>query len=173
MFNEELLDIITETFVRDLKVDAQTEWVTPCIYLQSNVEDVSITMRSVVEKINSKLDITNKYQISAKAHDSLAASNAVFLPVSHKDSTNSQLEWVSTLPGCDDSKSDVCDNISQRMRLWIAEISKDEKLCKHNLRAIGQGWLSTSILPGNARTETEAYCSIEKKPVHRILFEFR
>jgi SAM-dependent methyltransferase len=40
-------------------------------------------------------------------------------------------------------------------------------------RARGSGWLKVSPLPRAGRTETEAMCDLNKKPVHRLLFAMR
>jgi SAM-dependent methyltransferase len=40
-------------------------------------------------------------------------------------------------------------------------------------RARGSGWLKDSPLPRAGRTETEAMCDLNRKPIHRLLFAMR
>eukprot|EP00607_Mallomonas_marina_P010821 CAMPEP_0182421666 /NCGR_PEP_ID=MMETSP1167-20130531/7111_1 /TAXON_ID=2988 /ORGANISM="Mallomonas Sp, Strain CCMP3275" /LENGTH=713 /DNA_ID=CAMNT_0024599015 /DNA_START=674 /DNA_END=2815 /DNA_ORIENTATION=+ len=128
--------------------------VSGCLYLQSNVEDVAVTMRDVLlEVIHSR-----GYSVS--------------LPSSSRD-----IPW---LPGWEDFRSDS-KQAREEEALWVSSeeiktegqtLSRRQRVWRAagGTRAVGEGWLVRSPLPVYARTETEIMCQLNQKDVHRILY---
>jgi hypothetical protein len=188
MFNMELVDLITEAVVARAGVGAGTTAPRPLLILQSNVEDVVVTMSNMV-----------KLHAREVAETGSAGGKQCFL-VPDERSLDSD---VRTLFGAELAESPRWRSydelvastdtsrgggrISQRLQTWLADIECTPPMAGGNLgksaaqhstdirgrsRACGLGWLQANPLPGNARTETEVHCDVEKQPVHRCLFAF-
>ena len=113
------------------------------LYLQSNVEDVAVTVENMVRQM-----------------DNYGVPGGLLVPNHPEDipdlwGRHEPLQWV---------ENDSCNSsapTSRRQALWVE---------RGGARAQGRGWLSSSPLPCIARTETEVMCARSGKPVHRICF---
>lgn len=117
------------------------------ILLQSNVEDVAVTMKHLFEDAIQTSASSGNGNNGSKTHTSFLSDHLnqnEVLEVSEFEKTSEQ--------------------IPARQLLW-ASLS--------NERACGQGWLKRSPVPRSARTETEAmYEDVLRKPIHRIGWNF-
>ena len=162
--------------------------VAPVLFLQSNVEDVVVTMSNIVHSVLST-DATNTNSVrkmdSGEVDVVQAAIDLIFRPVAPALADTATLRW-RTLEELQQATSGApgTGRMSRRLQLWLkaledaptddaaAIVASQENVhgvaARH--RAAGHGWLASTPLPGNARTETEVHCDIEKQPVHRTIF---
>jgi hypothetical protein len=184
MFNLEMIDLITEALATRAGLADNTE-SSLLLLLQSNVEDVVVTMRNMVKhraRERAAIDST-----SSAASFVVPDENALVSAVRElfgSDSVNpprwrTQDELVAST---DISRGG--GRISQRLQTWLADLDtvaasegtlsagEGSADIRGRSRACGEGWLHSNPLPGNARTETEVHCEVEKQPVHRCLFAF-
>jgi hypothetical protein len=165
--------------------DQETTNSAKYIIIQSNVEDVAITMqKSVTESLlfNESggfyvpTDMSQLNQISKNWNYS-PVKDLNFLP-------DSSLESVSDVASQDRRDPDHLDNTigineSSLEDSALSENAQESQLLQKRAekwilsggaRAWGTGWLTASPLPRVARTETEAMCEHHNRPVHRFLF---
>jgi len=161
--------------------------VAPVLFLQSNVEDVVVTMRNIVHSVLSAeaAPTSTKTLISDEVCEVQAAIDQIFRPVAPGLEGSAGLRW-RTLAELQQATSGApgTGRMSRRLQLWskaLEDAPKEEAVASgpshdnvHSVaarhRAAGLGWLASTPLPGNARTETEVHCDIEKQPVHRTIF---
>ena len=170
--------------------------IEPCLFLQSNVEDVAVTMR------NAALSIDELYVGTGAARfglpEDLNHARGLMLnlffhtPMEEEEEEEEgvseythQQQWVTSDQLCAATNSTAGGGrLSQRLQLWMDYLdrwggdsagltSPSATLAAPYSRACGVGWLPESLLPYGARTETEAHCEFEVKPVHRMLFVYR
>lgn len=132
------------------------------IYLQSNVEDVAVTMKMMFENV-----LQEEY-------------NATLNVVDDKDLCVSYLKPWENFAGANTKSNDT--NIlaeSHSSRMIISEVGSPKAEVNTPRRqldwakaggalAIGKGWLAASPMPFAARTETEAAYAVANKPIYRI-----
>lgn len=155
------------------------------IIIQSNAEDVAITMQqSVTESLlyNESggfyvpTDLSPLNQISKNWNYS-PVNDLNFLPDS---SLETNLDVASQDIGDPDHLDNTVDiNESPLEDSALSDNAQESHLLQKRAekwimsggaRAWGTGWLTASPLPGVARTETEAMCEHHDRPVHRFLF---
>jgi tRNA G46 methylase TrmB len=155
------------------------------IIIQSNVEDVAITMqKGVTESLlfnesggfYAPTDLSQLNQISKNWNYS-PVKDLNFLP-------DSSLETVSDVASQDIGDPDHLDNtininVSSLEDSALSDNAQESQLLQKRAekwimsggaRARGTGWLTASPLPKVARTETDAMCEHYNRPVHRFLF---
>ena len=155
------------------------------LIIQTNVEDVAVHLKSIVTQsvlynsgkgfkipIDSRdiVDIKKSWEWNDHSNEKLELE---FLEATESSSSSKEtgldVGTVNIGFNADDNNDDVHDNeveslvLQKRATKWISAGGE---------RATGHGWLASSPLPRFARTETEAMCAHNKKPVHRILFVF-
>lgn len=155
------------------------------IIIQSNVEDVAITMQNIVKQSPQYNELGGFYMPTDFSQLTQISKNWNYS--SEKDLsflTDSYVEKASDITYEDvDNKNDIHDIIdrdeSSPDSSAISDNAQDSKLLQkraekwilsRGARARGPGWLTASPLPSVARTETEAMCEHYGRPVHRTLF---
>jgi SAM-dependent methyltransferase len=150
------------------------------IYLQSNAEDVALTMRTFVDSLHLKESdasasipfpelsitssedkLTGRYRCVDSAESSVSPAMISALWSSDVDASNSTWATPET----------AITNGSKRQELW-SELFPVTNESKALFRAVGNGWWGHSPLPKKAQTETEAVCDYQQKPIHRIVFSY-
>jgi hypothetical protein len=111
------------------------------LYIQSNVEDVAVTMKNKVESQFSKGSVGGTFR---------------HLQESHLESGSPKFSIQSVEP--------TTETKTKRQELW-------EELGGEQIEIGRGGWLRTSPFPVCCRTETEASYAIMNKPVFRIGWE--
>jgi SAM-dependent methyltransferase len=150
------------------------------IYLQSNAEDVALTMRSFVDFVSLQEHDTNPFPELKMVGPELTGR---FACVGTDESVITPM-MVSTLWNSEDipcqetiwatHETAIVKN-SKRQELWSNVVSGallDDDSMRDSLRAVGKGWWKDNPLPIQAQTETEAVCSYRGKPIHRIIFAY-
>lgn len=199
MFNTELVALIQEVFQQEKqqKQHHPETGAAQALLLQSNVEDVVVTMRNIVLQAPTStqaadvLDAPPRFTIPEIECLNQSVSG-IFSPQSGDSSASSlPMQWRSQQEL--EASTDVASGggrMSKRLETWLADMQVgnkkkrdigEEGACEETAgvgvaartRAHGHGWLARSPLPGNARTETEVYCEVEKQPVHRTMFLFK
>jgi hypothetical protein len=178
------------------------------LLIQTNVEDVAITLKNMVIS-NSSIGL-GKFTIPVAAieiqnlMDSWYTDYSGIIKIDDGYYRNRQLEindiFMIDPPLINDlfsllSVEELERSVSSASPLTsVIEIKENQNLLQNNDEnindnlllqkrrdkwinsggemACGHGWLKSSPLPPQARTETEAMCEHEGKPVHRILFFF-
>jgi SAM-dependent methyltransferase len=131
--------------------------IYPYLLIQTNVEDVAVTIKNLV---------TDSWCYDLSGGFSLRTSPNNIQNIRHSWKSVDSVSSYADDSTIDDSTNFIGERendnlIQKRVTNWI------------NLggeRARGHGWLKSSPLPPEGRTETEAMCAHEKKPVHRIMF---
>ena len=122
-----------------------------------------------VERVEESLEIDKK-EISVTEEKSSRITN---------DDENNDDDKINGNNYNDDSNNNNDHNYDNNNNSNVSKDEDDTKILQKRAirwilsggeRARGFGWLKSSPLPSYARTETEAMCEYEKKPVHRILF---
>jgi hypothetical protein len=185
MFNMELVDLITEAVVARAGVAANTTAPSSLLLLQSNVEDVVVTMSNMVKlRARERADAGR-----ACSGEGFAVPDESSLDGAVRTLYGAELVEPPRWRTCDElvASTDISrggGRISQRLQTWLTDLEcspvVDGKMgtaerstdIRGRSRACGVGWLHANPLPGNARTETEVHCEVEKQPVHRCLFAF-
>ena len=196
MCNKELVCKIKEIFRSKRNLDAS---IPQLMYVQSNVEDVAVTMRDVILKRETLTQPSSSgdtddssHQIDSSAHDGfhlpssaedaeMYVADVLFNSITRgkrecaMSDSGAAIDWVRR----EESDSNRA-KYSLRDQKW-AELLLSQpppsiphhssNIPVHGRRAFGRGWLSRSPFP-QTKTETEAYCEQMGKRVHRILFKF-
>lgn len=168
--------------------DQETTNSVKYIIIQSNVEDVAITMqKSVTESLlfNKSggfyvpTDLSQLNQISKNWNYS-PVKDLNFLPDSSPETVSDVASqgirdpnYLDNIIGINESSpedSALSDNAQESQLL---QKRAEKWIMSGGARARGTGWLTASPLPGVARTETEAMCEHYNRPVHRFLFLLR
>lgn len=124
------------------------------LYIQTNVEDVAVYVRGLVENFKSReIGIDCGFESIFTIPSSIDATYNLYRGRYPYHATQME-SWVDT------EASAECLNTRRRQR-WFAD---------GGTMAAGHGWLCQSILPKHGRTETEVVREEEGKPVHRIVF---
>jgi SAM-dependent methyltransferase len=150
------------------------------LYLQSNAEDVALTMRSFVDSLSLHCDeVPNSFpELKLIGSELTGRFTCVGTDESLITSTMVSTLWNSDYPQGDGSVWVTPDAViardSKRQEMWAELVagSHPEGDSTASLRAVGKGWWKESPLPDRAQTETEAVCSYRGKPIHRILFAY-
>ena len=147
-----------------------------CLLVQSNVEDVAVTMADLVasadcpddKELHSKKAkkekkakvVENKTEASVEGKlYPLSVSDASACPASRAHATSTQVLSPSTASASAKvPRGGEREEEPLRQRLWAS-------LCGQ--RAIGAEWLPFNPLSCHARTETESVYDEDRKPVHR------
>lgn len=131
--------------------------IYPYLLIQTNVEDVAVTIKNLV---------TDSYFYDL--------SGGFTLRTSPNNIQNIRHSWKavdSVRSSADDSTiDDFIDFFGERENDILIQKRVANWIKIGGERARGNGWLRSSPLPPEGRTETEAMCVHEKKPVHRIMF---
>jgi len=154
--------------------------IQSCLFLQSNVEDVAVTMRNTVQS-SGDISIGNRTARFDLPEDMLHArslvSNIFHASPNNEAMESIQQQWVTSDQLIASTNITAGGGrLSQRLQLWLDYLERwggDSVSFRPDSRACGVGWLPESLLPYGARTETEAHCEFECKPVHRMLFVHR
>lgn len=143
------------------------------LYLQSNVEDVALTMKTFVDFLSLKdiedisvtpfselnypweRDQKGKFRWIENSGHSITPTELLSLWTINANDTE---EWATI--------ETATNNHSKRQEIWLSLGAQ------HSFRTVGNGWWKGSPLPSKARTETEAVCSYQQKPIHRIVFSY-
>lgn len=112
------------------------------LFLQSNVEDVATTMKSIVQSSQNYGFLKGFSMLSPDT----IFRNRFFL----NSGAFGYLEMKS-------------NRAMKRQQMWIQQGGE---------RPYGKEWLSESLLPTECRSETEVECLLNGKPVHRLAFIF-
>lgn len=194
MFSPEIAALVRDVLAR-------SSWSSPLLLLQSNVEDVVVTMSNIVKAGEEEQGAIVQQQeeggglivpslvalrqaliqlFGAPAHSTRAADgdNAGTDSAAVCWRTYDQLVR-STDPSVGGGR------MSQRLQTWLDDLSATATAIvegqantivstgvRGRTRACGPGWLHCNPLPDNARTETEVHCEVEKQPVHRTVFMY-
>jgi len=115
------------------------------LLLQSNVEDVAVTTRRAVLRHGVGPEGRHSFVLPTDAD-----VDALFGP---------------DLTTCTEPASPIAPQaggvtLQRRAQRWVDAGGE---------RAVGAGWYSRRVLPPGARTETEAMCEMERKPVYRTV----
>lgn len=199
MCNTELVSLVQAV----LRAKRCADMGPQALLLQSNVEDVVVTMRNIVQHVSAAGATASSSPGFYMPDDVDALDEAVRGIFSDQQGDTSiaaekPLRWRSE----DElvASTDVTrggGRMSRRLETWLADLLAEQQSnaagsahadsCKiagssmevtaavklaGRSRAFGHGWLARSPLPGNARTETEVHCEVEKQPVHRTMFLF-
>ena len=174
MCNAELFNSITRLFNK-----RKCSSIKPCLFLQSNVEDVAVTMKKTIDKIKGLKNAARFKLPDNMAHAKSLVSD-IFSCTSEEEKYTHQQHWV-TLDQLRFATNVTAGGgrLSQRLQLWLDYLDRcrdstyqDAVTAMIRGRACGVGWLPESPLSYGARTESEVHCEFESKPVHRILFVF-
>jgi SAM-dependent methyltransferase len=167
------------------------------VYLQSNAEDVALTMRTFIDSLLlERSEISPPYPelapLSLTEDKILTSTRGRYRCVDSAESSISpalvSALWNSSIP---EAAMDVTvtwatpetaiTNSSKRQEIWSElfpvkgkrerEEGKEEE-GSISCRAVGKGWWGNSPLPKRAQTETEAVCDYQRKPIHRIVFAY-
>jgi SAM-dependent methyltransferase len=170
MFSAELADLVREVL-------AGSSWTSPLLLLQSNVEDVVVTMRNIVEAVQAT-ELPGNGRLTTSTVD---MAHGALLRLFGSAAVGIVSGW-RTLEQLVDATDPVRGGgrVSQRLQTWLEGIAVRVELASTSAhegvgartRAFGSGWLDSNPLPGNARTETEVHCEVDKQPVHRTLFVY-
>ena len=158
--------------------EKQTSQPFGFMYLQSNAEDVALTMKTFVDSLRLKgVDASVSTLFPELSPISLSEGRLTgqFRCVDSSESAISPA-MVSALwcPNFEESHPSwmtaetAITNGSKRQELWSQLFHEG----KASPRAVGDGWWGRSPLPTKARTETEAVCDYHQKPIHRIVFSY-
>eukprot|EP01041_Mallomonas_annulata_P000840 gene840-1635_t len=132
------------------------------IFIQSNVEDVAITIRNRIEHYltTTSTSDTNSSQYNNNNNE-LFQYKLLPGPYAMNDiSTNSFT--INSLSSSNESNNNNNANnmtVTKRMLLWRTHGGQ---------AAFGHGWLERNPLPLSCRSETEASYMVDGKPVYRI-----
>jgi SAM-dependent methyltransferase len=148
MFNQNLLSLIRRVFQKSNSIIHHTKsnYNHSCLLIQSNVEDVALTMSNIIEssgKLPTDFDVQ---AIKNAVNDIFQLSNI-----------SSAFNW-SLL-------NDETSYHSRRDRDWLRSNG-------NNHRAFGVGWLDQNPLPFGVKSETEASCNLNRKKIFRKFFVF-
>ena len=118
------------------------------LLLQSNVEDVAVTMRrTALCREAGPADQGPSFATPTDAECGALFGPGVAPSTGQRPAAAAPLEGGG-LP------------LQKRAQRWVAAGGE---------RAVGAGWFSGRVLPAHARTETEAMLELEKKPVYRTV----
>ena len=183
MFSPDLLTKIEETFLLNGSklhpAEGKEQSSLPRmrgLFLQSNAEDVCVTMRRIVEE--------HIIQSHSNAHGDQCAMKGCFFRLPHSPSEIFNISQSLCVPSCpneaglDDTQwvtntasiskeGDIREG--SRLTRYL-ELLRDGGKDPRLWRAIGQGYLRCN--PFHTRTETEAICAFQGKSVHRVCFLF-
>jgi hypothetical protein len=171
---------------------------TPSLFLQTQVEDVAVTIREGVEGSSphcaKQLQIVPaRAQRAAKLATKGAAASeqritqhprpVVVIKVRSRhlaaastraSGRGSHLGTTSTLGGNggENSSASLRANRVANDRLLPPPLPKRTRtwIASGGKRAVGKGWLPLNPLPLCARSETEVMCELNCKPVYRVAF---
>ena len=124
----------------------------PGFFIQSNIEDIAVKIKQSVE--------------SSSYFKKTGEKKGFFIPEINefdqiwKTNTPDNIIKSNNIEHWDIAPS-ICK--SRRQMIW-SESGRE--------RPYGRGWLPFSILPKTVKSETEAECLINGKPIHRIFFGF-
>ena len=192
MCNKILVGKILEIFRSKRPVDTS---IPQLVYVQSNVEDVAVTMRDVILTCEARTQSRSGedrdsrgqlpeggFYLPRSAEDvEMYAADVLFAPTSRRmeratvgglSDTDSPIDWV-----CSEGSGMDRETYSLRDKKWIEMLSSQPDSASsganhpHNRRAFGRGWLNRSPF-ALTKTETEAYCEQMGKRVHRSVFVF-
>ena len=165
--------------------DHMTAYSEKYIIIQSNVEDVAVTMQNIVKEspqynepggFYMPTDCLQLTQISKNWNYS-SDKDLSFLTDSHAemalDTSCQDLDKEDNLNvfiDIDESSSDSSATSDNAQESKLLQKRAEKWILSGGARARGPGWLSASPLPSVARTETEAMCEHYGKAVHRTLF---
>lgn len=196
MCNKQLFSSIASMFN---KLSLSCPSIEPCLFLQSNVEDVAVTMRNAVLSVDelcvgtgttARFDLPEDMNHARGLMSNLFHTRGLMEEDEEEKEDSSeymhQQQWVTLDQLCAATNSTAGGGrLSQRLQLWMDYLDRwggdsaglsppsATTLAAPYSRACGVGWLPESLLPYGARTETEAHCEFECKPVHRMLFVYR
>ena len=140
---------VTELSVRSLRPDGGDECGN--FSYDADVADDNRESEVQLPPPSPSLPPSLQYGMTEKAASSAGLSSALDIGIDNNDDDEDN-----------NSNSSTDSLVSQRRaEKWIASGGE---------RARGHGWLKASPLPSEARTETEAMCTHNKKAVHRIMF---
>ena len=161
MCNEILVDKVKELF----KTKAGTSDMPQLLFIQSNVEDVAVTMRNII--LREGMDVCFAVPSSAQeafrlAEEVLSQGRERKNGISEKEEED--ISWVS-------EEQDPY-SLSLRDKKWLEWRRIDDTDGNlEGIRALGKGWLTRNPFI-DSRTETEVHCAYFGKRVHRMLFLF-
>lgn len=127
---------------------AEGRHVPSFLYLSTNVEDVAVHMRAHVERAAAG-------RLRALTQAELDGLEEMGAPGESAGSAEGEASAESATAG---------------LLLPISTLRQAKYAQRGGPRAAGAGWLTSSPFPRRARTETEALCEAEGKPVFRCLF---
>eukprot|EP00750_Incisomonas_marina_P013931 INCI1757.1.p1 GENE.INCI1757.1~~INCI1757.1.p1 ORF type:complete len:710 (+),score=91.15 INCI1757.1:220-2349(+) len=126
------------------------------LFLQSNVEDVAVAMRKRVEAVAGRF---LRAVDSNELHDQKYRADETHTLRAHARSGSNS--FIEDDAGAESSLSPEPRTLRQQR---LASLPAGQR------SAVGPGWLHCNPLPRCARTETEAVCELDSKPVYRVLF---
>jgi hypothetical protein len=151
MVTNKLIEIILSLMIKSREqVNHLTVTPTPpspCLYVQSNVEDVAVTMKKKIES----------HCLSSSTHLSLRHLTVQENDTSVEVRGNEVSDEINEIELVEEQRT-------KRQELW-------EGLGGERIEFGCEGWLRNSPFPVHCRTETEASYGIIKKPVFRIGWE--
>ena len=184
MFNLELVALVKAVLAQSLHRGVGL----PLLLLQSNVEDVVVTMSNIAT-VNSG---SSEGHFAVPALSELSSA-LVCTGLRHEEASeeaaDQTLRWRSKealLRSTDVTAGG--GRMPQRLQVWLKDLTESGDavgaagsaaaeegvlLVGARRRACGEGWLDCSPLPLAARTETEVHCELEKQPVHRTVLVYR
>lgn len=132
--------------------------------VQSQVEDVMVTVKAMVEAVGNVHD-GRKLRVPTSPGEML---DAVPWPVEtgEEGSADPATEWLS-LDTLLERSTIQAQREGSRLRKYLSSSGASGGLCE---RAFGAGYLRENPLGKGGRTETEVMCIFEDKPVHRVAF---
>ncbi|KAJ1411615.1 hypothetical protein B484DRAFT_455576 [Ochromonadaceae sp. CCMP2298] len=166
----------------------------PIFLIQSNVEDVAVTMRNIVQCSLNTCAGEARF-VTPRRGQMAALMGGIFQQPFQPDGVGEggpTWDWVAL------EELGGVGRTSQRLQMWLDDLAESAESAESaeraesaggrdvdascesvslprlhpfaaRSRACGEGWLPLSPLP-HARTETEVHCAFDKKPVHRVAF---
>lgn len=172
---KQLFDSIQSNCTND---DHKTTYSEKYIIIQSNVEDVAITMQNIVKESQQynepggfyiPTDYSQLTQVSKNWNYS-SEKDLSFLTDSHAEMASDMINDFHDITDIDESSSVNSATSDNAQESKLLQKRAEKWISSGGARARGPGWLSASPLPSVARTETEAMCEHYGKAVHRTLF---
>ena len=131
------------------------------LYFQSNVEDVAVYVKNLVETLRSKDQQSESCGQADNPIFKIPTSVAVALSLYCGCNSGAKIEPEQEATWVESSEKLSTLVEARRRRFWEANGGS---------AAVGAGWLPCSIFPHLGRTETEVVRELEGKSVHRIVF---
>jgi len=145
------------------KSHSHNRFLTNCLYFQTNVEDVGITVQDMINRAVST-DPNTYFPCQDTVANCFLTSVTNISTIIHNEAD--RCGYTADTPLWSDFSPEFSDSsLVKRQRVWISSGSATRRAC-------GPGWLSEGVLPICSQTETEVSCNEECKPIYRLIYRF-